>query len=578
MQLRTVSMGGQSSSNPMIRYFAAGICLLLFAAVSAPARSELNASSARKPSGDAARFHETSIGKIPGGSQLVDLQAAADQVAWVEHKPSTDKWLVRRNGEQQGAKYDGVKYLEFSSDGAHLAFFGQRGSKWVLVLDGQERSPEYVDVTPVVFQPHGTSWAYGACAMDQSCQLVVDGRATGEAYEQVSFPQYSLDGKRIAYLSETKEKWTPVVDGKPLGPPAEAYSYWGFSPNGAHFFVCGDVKKVGWTYVLDGHPGPGFSVVGPIAFSNDGKDYAYGASEVQYGFAKNKLSGTVVVDGKAGSSFQGGGLVGEWTVLLNAPIMAAEIYGNTGFISFFLLYPASGARVLAPRVYGVSDASFDGKGNVAYAARRGSKDVVVIDGDQAGPQFDDVVSDIVFTKDGLHSAYVALRGRDFVEVHNDQVTKVLSLDSPPVSDPLKSDEDSGANKPAPAPPDPNLFSVAWTRMTEDGNHFAYQVVHGGPSFRVGKTSHARRIVVLDGQPGKRYNADGISTLDFSDDAKHYWYTVSGADGKRSLVVVDGDESKLYNDLTEAHLDDTRKSVIFFGRSGARILRITCALR
>ena len=269
--------------------------------------------------------------------------------------------------------------------------------------------------------------------------------------------------------------------------------------------------------------------------------------------------------------------------LLNAPIIAAEVYSGGSFISPVVLVPGhliSGPRVLSASLNGVSDPVFDVHGNLAYAARNAKNDVVVFDGAQAGPRFDDVVSDVVFTDDALHSVYVALRGREFVGVLDNQPGKGIPLDdSPQHAQPRKPDPTDlntipGDDEPLP-PPVPKA-SIGWTELTPHATHFAFEMVKGGPRFNAGNTLRAERTVVLDGQPGKKYNALGISVLQFSKDERHYWYTVV-ASGKQGLVVVDGQESKLYDNLTEAQFDPAYNGIICFARNGKKILRITLPL-
>lgn len=573
--------------------FLFGVCVLCFCPLRASARMNAHprTSAGEKSRGHAAKFQEQSAGKISGGSKFEDLQASNGHVAWVEQKASTSKWIVYRDGQQVGGKYDGVKYLEFSPDGEHLAFFGQRDSLWLLVLDGQERSRSFADVTPLAFEPHGPSWAFSACAAENTCTMIVGGHTAvmpRETYDQVSLPQYSLDGKHLGFLVQLNEKWTAIVDGKTIGPPMKGYSCLGFSPDAAHFFVCGTTNKAEltypkWTYFVDGAPGPYFAQISPIAFSTDDRHYAYGGSRSQVAFNKDKTSGTIVLDGKPGPEFQGHGLPGAWVTLLNAPIIAAEVYSGGSFISPVVLVPGhliSGSRVLSASLNGVSDPVFDVHGNLAYAARSGKNDVVVFDGAQAGPRFDDVVSDVVFTDDALHSVYVALRGREFVGVLDNQPGKGIPLDdSPQHAQPRKPDPTDlntipGDDEPLP-PPVPKA-SIGWTELTPHATHFAFEMVKGGPRFNAGNTLRAERTVVLDGQPGKKYNALGISVLQFSKDERHYWYTVV-ASGKQGLVVVDGQESKLYDNLTEAQFDPVDNGIICFARNGKKILRITLPL-
>ncbi|MHB8756061.1 MAG: hypothetical protein ACYC92_14065 [Candidatus Acidiferrales bacterium] len=569
--------------------FMVGACILFFCPLRASARLNGYAITVarQKSSADAVKFHEQSIGKISGGSEFKDLQASNGYVTWVEQNGSTSKWVVYRDGEQIGRKYDGVKYLEFSPDGEHLAFFGERDSSWLLVLDGRESSSQYKDVTPVAFQPHGPSWAFSACYAENTCAMIVRGHPAvmpRETYDQVSPPQFSLDGKRLGFMVQFHGKWTAIVDGKALGPPVDAYSCLGFSPDAAHFFACGRRKKLGWTYFIDGVPGPYFAQLGPIVFSNDAKHYLYGGSGMQFGFAKNRTTGAIVLDGKEGKAFQGSGMRGEWTVLLDASMIAGEAYG-AGFVVPVLFSPGyfiSGPRILSANLNGVSDPAFGQDGDPVYAARLGQNDVVVFDGAKPGLRFDDVVSDIVFTDDGLHSAYVALRSKKFVEVLDGQPRKGISLKDLSSSShgrkPAPADLNStpGINGPAP-PPKPKAFSIGWTELTPHATHFAFEIIEGGTRFKNGRTLRARRTVVLDGNPGKQYNAIGISVMQFSDNGRHYWYTVSGVAGKKGLVVADGRESKLYNNLTEAQFVAANNAIMFFARKGSHILRITIPL-
>ena len=578
----------------IVSWFMVGVSILCFCPLRGSARMTGDATmSARRESSDhAAEFQEQLVGKISGGSKFEDLQASNGHAAWVEQKASTSKWIVYRDGKEMGGKYDGVKYLEFSPDGEHLAFFGQRNSLWLLVLDGQERSRSFADVTPLVFEPYGPSWAFSACAAENTCTMIVGGHPADmprETYDQISPPQYSLDGKHLGFVAQFDGKWTAIVDGKAIGPPMKGYACLGFSPDAAHFFVCGTTSKAEltypqWTYFVDGAPGPYFAQVSPITFSSDDRHYAYGGSRSQVAFNKDKTSGTIVLDGKPGPEFQGRGLPGAWVTLLNAPIIAAEVYSGGSFISPVVIVPGhliSGSRVLSAGLNGVSDPVFDVHGNLAYAARSGKNDVVVFEGAHAGPRFDDVVSDVVFTDDALHSAYVALRGREFVEVLDNQPGKAVPLDdSPQRSQPRKPDPTDlnatpGDDEPLP-PPVPKA-SIGWTELTPNATHFAFEMVKGGIRFGAGNTLRAERTVVLDGQPGKKYNAVGLSVLQFSKDEKHYWYKVSGASGKQGLVVVDGHESKLYNDLTGPQFDPASNGIVFFARDGKKILRIALSL-
>lgn len=120
--------------------------------------------------------------------------------------------------------------------------------------------------------------------------------------------------------------------------------------------------------------------------------------------------------------------------------------------------------------------------------------------------------------------------------------------------------------------------VDWAVMSADGNRVAYELVRGGADFLTGATSRARRSVVLDGQPGREYNANSISALLFTRNGLHYLYSVARVDGKYDLVVADGTESKPYDDITDLHLSPDDNTAIFLAHDSSRLVRVTYLLQ
>jgi hypothetical protein len=537
-----------------------------------------------KSSAELAKSIEQEIGKVSKRDNLKSLLSAGGHVAWVEENPASTKWAVFLDGKQVGGRYDDVKYPEFSSDGAHFGFFGLQNSHWTSVIDGVTHLTVYTDVSPLVFQPHGSSWAYRACYSENACTMVSKGSLAvmpRETYDEISPPQYSPDGRHLGFLAKFHGKWSAIVDGKIIGPPISSFSCSGFSPDGAHFFMCGTEKKTGyvrWAYYIDGNRGPEFAQIGPIVFSADGAHYAYGGSGLQIAFKKDETSGTIVLDGKPGPSFQGRGLPGAWVTLLDAPIIAAAVYTGGTFVYPAVFVPGhfiASTNVLSASLDGVSDPAFDRNGNLVYAARRGNNDVIMVDGNGDGPSFDDVLTDAVFTADGDHSAYVARRGEDLLAVRDNKPGHLLSLNDLIHRKAVYFDDEGNRIK---APPlDVGEFSVGWAALSPHAAHFAYEITKGGMRFRNGRTPRAERTVVFDGQPQNRYNALNISVVQFTPDERHYWYTVLGADGKKSLAVVDGRETKLYDDMSAAQFDSENNQVVFFARKKDRVVRIAVPL-
>jgi len=491
------------------------------------------------------------VGELSPGSELQSTLSTAHRLAWIENQAG--KRSVRLDGKQQGGIYDDARHLQFTPDEQHLLFAAKRNSKWVLIRDGQEHSPEYSEISYVVFQPRGTAMAYCAC-QEKKCRLVVDGSPTGAEYEDITHPQYTRDGKRLAYLGKQEKKWLAVVDGKQLGPEVDKfYGYdihghdisnernthaqfddWGFSWDSSRSYVAAAMEGK-WMYVIDGAAGPGFDVVSPVGFSSDGKHYAYAGTQAKFGFSKEKTFGTLVLDGEAKASFEGKGFGGFWKEMGTR---------QTEYI-------VRGVLRFTPDFHGLSGPQFTFEGKLVYAARRSKGDAAVFVGEEAGPGFDEIASPIVFTRDAKHFAYIAQQGEDFVEVRDNRPgAKFL-----------------GKRK---------LSFVSWIAMTDDAAHLAYEIVRGGETFKAGRTSHALRRVVIDGQAGPEYDADGLYSFRFTKDFAHYGYEVHRVEGKHDRVVVDGHESKLYESVFRGSLAYAagEKTFSFVAQDGQKLLRVT----
>ena len=287
--------------------FLWGISLLPAQQAAAPAQAQT------APATAAGSFHEELIAEIPSGNQF-EVWSSDDKgshLAWILKKGGDrTAWL---DGKQQGGQFDGAEFLRLSPDGAHLHFFGKRKGKWIHVLDGNETSPGYEIPTTVSLQPGGNSYAYGGCEVKKKCHLFVDGKALPEEYEQISFPKYSSDGKRLAYFGLRHKKWIAIVDGKETGPELEDFAsrFWGFSKGGNRFYAAVTQVRAKWTYMVEDSPAIPFDTVSPIVFSDDGKHFAYAGAEAQGGFKKQKTHGTIVFDGQAGTSYEGSGMSGS---------------------------------------------------------------------------------------------------------------------------------------------------------------------------------------------------------------------------------------------------------------------------
>lgn len=481
-------------------------------------------------------FHEEVIGQIAPGSSFKDIRMSGAHIAWVEE--AEGKQTVRLDGKLQGGTYDAVKFAGFGPGARHFVFFGKRGSSWVLVLDGHEQAEQYDKVSAVSFSPEGDSYAFVACQAEK-CQLNVGGTKSGPVYDDFSYVRYSNDGKKLAFLGKRDGRWFAVVGGKELGPGLKDVwpSFWGFTEDGSRFYVAGRLDGK-WTYIVDGKPGPDFDVISPIAFSPDGRHYAYGGTIVKGGALKKKTIGTIVVDGKPGESYEGSGMAGSLSLIGGA-----------------WEHMRGGVRPLSVNFHGVSTPQFNDAGKIVYEVRRGKGEVAVMIGDESGPTFHNIVSPIVFSRDSQQVIYFAEYKGELQEVRNHRVVQNFLP--------------SKGKRPT--------TLVPWVQMRHDGSHLAFEIVRGGTGYSQGKTTRALRSVVWEGKAGPEYDANGIGNFHATRDAKHYLYEVVGARGDKDLVNVDGLESALYNDAWAPHFSGDEKEAIFIARQGQRLLRVTLPL-
>ena len=475
------------------------------------------------------KIHEEVIGEITAGSTFDGARSTENHLAWIE-KAKNGNRIVRLDGKQVGAIYDEVKHLDFSADQEHLIWAAKRGSKWQIVVDGEEKSKPYGKVTSPTINANGKHFAVGACEQ-KHCKLVVDGEETGPEFEDISYPGFSKDGLHYVYGGKRDKQWILLLDGKQLGPEMRDFHTWQFSPDYSRVAVAALLKE-GWTWVVDGVAGPAYEVLSYITFSPDGKHFAFaGTSSKTAMFGKNKTTGTLLIDGKVERSYEGSGFGGGW---------------QGAFADYKMV---TGVRSLRPDFHGLSDPEYGEDGALVYAARRGDNDVVVFYQGQAGPGFEDLVSPIIVTKDGMHLAYIVKRGDQFVEVRDQKFGSAF--------------------------PGKRASSyVPYIMLAHDGSRLAYEIVRGGNAFKQGYTARALRRLVVDGKAGAEFDAYSISSVEFNSDGKHYVCEVFGAAGERDQVVIDGMEGKLYDsvfrDSTKFIQDDT---VEYIAQDGGKFYRV-----
>ena len=313
------------------------------------------------------------------------LSADGKSLAYAARKG--EKWFVVEGNKQSGG-YDKARDLAFSHDGMHLAYAAQKGGKWFAVIDGWEG--EQFDEVRVLttnfgisaFSPDGNRVAYAA-RRGGKWFMVADGQS-GPAFDSVLGPFFSSDSSHLFYLAETGGKQLAVVDGHTAGEFDQIDDRYELilGPGGKHVAYrarIGEKQMV----VADGLVGPEFYVVDPPIFSPDGDRIAYQASRSP---KRKETYSDIAIENE--------NLYAKYAVI-PFPTLGNSTEDRPGGRGYFNLKKAG--RQLAV-VDGKAGMEFEGVAgltfspdsrHVAYAALRGQKQFVILDG-QPSPAYDNV--------------------------------------------------------------------------------------------------------------------------------------------------------------------------------------------
>lgn len=493
------------------------------------------------------------------------------------------QWVLVVDGKE-GPAFDDITGISFSLPAArHIVYAAKRNGKWTEMLDEKELGPAfgglipdpsknprntagpmwlptpaspgsvgsmlngldaagmlYTALTTKYAQPvaipakdaaremEGSSWfwqndnlqrhAY-AGRRGKASLMFIDGKE-GSEFAELGGPVFSLDGKRFAYAAKRQKEWHMLVDGQE-GPAFQDMGAPIFSFDGLRLAYAAKLERQ-WAVVEGVNPGPKFMDISSPYFSPDGKHMAYWAKrQTEKGTSGSgvyAISELIVADGKEGPEFDAVG----------PPVFSPD--------SMHLAYWAKGkkkAHVL----------NIDGQPKFEFSELLG------------GPQF---------SPDGQHIAYVDWSNGGFLG----------TLDG-------KSVAESKA-------PGYHTFSIGkyfaeQITFSPDSRRLAYVVVSGGENYWEGATKRAKQRVVIDGHEDELYDSFGIN-IAFSPDSRHFAYLVHGGankDKNKSIVVVDGREAKVYDDVMggvfrEAAPDgnSSANAFVYLAREGRKFYRVT----
>ncbi len=424
-----------------------------------------------------------------------------DHVFWIEERPGHKQtlWL---DGKQLGGEYDEVRDVVSSKDFHQVAFTTRRGSRWVLMINGQESTPEFQDMLSPDITIDGKFVV--SVRKDGKWRVLDNGQTTGQEFERstwchvnaVSEATFDDSGAHYAFIAHRRGKWITVMDGKETGVEMDdvVLGYAGPAIHtgrsgwaGQHFVVAAKTGGV-WNWVVDGQPGPPFDAIGEIASTPDGGHFAYGGAT----FEPGKTLASIVLDGR---------------IIATEPMASKEKVQKRK--NFF-----GGGYSFEPWLHAVSDPKMLDDGTPVYVLRHGEKDLVVVQNGVPGPSFE-YITDFSVTEDGKHVSYIGSRGASHIAMRDQTAGPTFATQD----------------------------SARWIQISKDGSHVAYE----SDIFEVGKslglTASAR--IIVDGSADPEFqtlnlgNPSRVRGFQFSEDGKHYFYvlsTFSRADASCKITV------------------------------------------
>jgi len=545
-------------------------------------------------------------------NQPVALPAAKEELLG-ELSPQTEppgSEITKRPWKEFWSMANPESDYSFDPESLRFAARAKQGKNWVLVVDGKEKGT-FDGIESVLIGPQGQHVIYSA-KRDTKWVKMMDDKEIGPAFDKLGagfwfFGDAGLE--HYAYAAQRGEKWLMITDGKESPEFAEVGSP-RFSAKAKHLTFSASLGPKKWVMYVDGNKGPEFEDVGPPVFSPDGERLAYRGK-------RSKDREVLVLDGKEMSEFD----YGDHPVNNVPGFGVPKEFDSSGQPVFS---PDSKHWAYRAKRDGKHEAvildgkegpdfeqvgrpfySHDGQ-HLTYWARRGKKqDLFVLDGKE-GPQFEEIFGP-AFSPEGRRFAYLAKRGKLWRMVIDGQDGSEFEHD---IFGYPKFSPDSQhviqlamMNHPTWNQSNLEVLELRDGKMTKttttqfhtgrttypfmegeslspDGQRTVCVVGVGGEKFFHGGTTRALRRVIVDGQAGKDFDALEID-LEFSPDSRHVVYGVRGGVGdNKSMVVIDGQEGKLYDDVIGGAFrsaqgnDSSQDAFMYIARAGRKFFRVT----
>lgn len=153
--------------------------------------------------------YQVIVDGVPGpgyGSTGLPVASFDGKVVAYRASQGEDSWFIVVNGKKVSETFEGVTDPAVSRDGRVLAY-GVEGDKPALFVG--TKKVEIPDPARSVFLSRdGRDWGYVTRSQ------VVTSRGSSEPFDEIGDPEFSPDGKRVAFRGRQANQWFVVVDGR----------------------------------------------------------------------------------------------------------------------------------------------------------------------------------------------------------------------------------------------------------------------------------------------------------------------------------------------------------------------------
>ncbi|NIM95078.1 MAG: hypothetical protein GTO18_15370 [Anaerolineales bacterium] len=343
------------------------------------------------------------------------LEFSPDSRQFAYTVKSHDGSCVVIDGEEQQT-YKGILEYDtiFNPGREGYAYGAYDGEQWHVITD-QGRQGPFEALGKLIFSPGGERLGYKARINGKEA-LILDGEQQ-KPYDHVDNPHFNRDGSFYAYAARDGNQWVAVVNGVEQG----RYDDLGLTDRsisdvGDHLVYC--AKKAGQAYlVADGlELGPYPDVLmDSVTLSPDGNRLAFATKTGAKGFLGllPKKEFHMIIDGEPGEVFN------DLALVLFSPDSSRYLY----------LAKRGGKEVLV--IDGVVHGPFEGQigigeksfspdsSRVMYAIYAKNELYICVDDQRFGPYKS--ADEFTFSPDGSHFAYPALvEGRQSVVLDGEE--------------------------------------------------------------------------------------------------------------------------------------------------------------